>query len=148
MAQTAFARMDGKKHNEFVRDIEGDIMGYLGFLRGGKSLYLRNVKRYPDLKLHFDLMDEEEAFEYVKGTLLTPEGIKKVYGVDVKRIFEEMDRRNWYESSLRGMQIIATSYGETPPVYVLLDTEKNRKLAVEAVNLIRSSPRMSMQEKG
>ena len=146
MDQTAFVRRKEESHSESIRAIEGDIMGYLGFFRRGETLYLKNAEKYKELRRHFECMDENEAFEYARNALLSPETINKIYGVDVNRIFAAMNKKYWHSASGFNPQSIEILYSTDPLIYIILDTEHNRELAVEVVNLIRSSPRMSIRK--
>ena len=148
MDQTAFVRRKEDSHSESVNAIEEDIMGYLGFLRRGEKLYLKNAERYKELRRHFECMDRNEAFEYARKAMLLPERIAKLYGIDVIRIFDRMDKSYWNTVSGFNVQSTGLVYGTDPRIYMILDTEKNRELAVEVVDLIKSSPRMSIREKG
>jgi hypothetical protein len=147
MDQTAFVRRKEESHSESVIAIEESIMGYFGFLRRGDRLYTKNADKYEDLKWHFDCMDEREAFEYARSAMLLPENISKIYGIDVNRIFAEMDKSYWHASSGFNAQSTALSYDANPMIYVILDTEKNRKLAVEVVSSIKASPRLAGLER-
>ncbi|MCL4388518.1 hypothetical protein M1408_01710 [Candidatus Marsarchaeota archaeon] len=146
MDQTAFVRKREESHSESVRTIEEDIMGYFGFLRRSKKLYLKNAEKYKDLRRHFECMDGNEAFEYARNAMLFPEKIDKIYGVDVNRIFAAMDKSYWHSASGFNIQSMEMLYGADPLIYIILDTEHNRKLAVDVVNLIRSSPRLTIRK--
>ncbi len=146
MDQTAFVGRRKDSHHESVKAIEESIMGYLGFLRKSENLYLKNVDKYRELKYHFEHMDDDEAFEYARNAMLFPENIEKIYRVDVGRIFAEMDKSYWYSNQSWSAQNIELSYGFDQPIYTILDTEKNRKLAIDVVNSIKASPRLPIRK--
>ncbi|MEM3841646.1 MAG: hypothetical protein QXN59_03060 [Candidatus Micrarchaeaceae archaeon] len=126
-----------------VLEIEGNMLGLLGFLRSGRKIYSLNKSKYIALKRHFDSMNPDEALQYIRKSAFFVDNAKKLYNVDLSEAYEKLllpltlepHFATSFSSDLMGM----------PTATRLKSGESGKKIAMDIVNLIRKSERFGSE---